>query len=79
MIRIMDCATTDRTELFNRGRAAATPEIEAAVQEILDDVRQRGDQAVLDCIAKFDGVRLTELKVSEEEIAAAYADRKSVV
>lgn len=73
MIRIMDCATTDRTELFNRGRAAATPEIEAAVQEILDDVRQRGDQAVLDCIAKFDGVRLTELKVSEEEIAAAYA------
>ncbi len=72
MIRIMDCATTDRTELFNRGRAAATPEIEAAVQEILDDVRQRGDQAVLDCIAKFDGVRLTELKVSEEEIAAAY-------
>ena len=73
MIRIMDCANTDRTELFNRGRAAATPEIEAAVQEILDDVRQRGDQAVLDCIAKFDGVRLTELKVSEEEIAAAYA------
>lgn len=73
MIRIMDCATTDRTELFNRGRAAATAEIETAVQEILDDVRQRGDRAVLDCIAKFDGVRLTELKVSEEEIAAAYA------
>lgn len=74
MIRIMDCATTDRAELFNRGRAAATPEIETAVQNILDDVRLHGDQAVLSYIAKFDGVQLTELKVSEEEIEAAYAE-----
>ena len=68
MIRIMDCATTERAELFNRGRAAATQEIETAVQNILDDVRENGDRAVLSYIERFDGVKLDGLKVSESEI-----------
>ncbi len=41
------------------------------VKSILDDVKQRGDQAVLEYEAKFDHVELSHLMVSEEEINEA--------
>ena len=43
-----------------------------AVQRILTDVRQRGNQAVIEWTEKIDGVRLTDLQVSPAEIEAAY-------
>ena len=47
---------------------------EASVQEILNAVKEKGDEAVLDYTEKFDGVRLDaeNLLVTEEEIAEAY-------
>lgn len=46
-------------------------QLEAPVGAILREVAQRGDEALLDLTAKFDGVRLAELAVSKEEIEQA--------
>lgn len=46
-------------------------QLEAPVGDILQEVSTRGDQALLDFTAKFDGVRLATLAVSPEEIALA--------
>jgi histidinol dehydrogenase len=45
---------------------------EDAVRRVLDDVRQRGEAAVIDWTEKIDGVRLSSLTVSSAEIEAAY-------
>ncbi len=46
-------------------------QLEAPVGQILAEVRERGDSALLDFTARFDGVRIAELQVSEEEVAVA--------
>ncbi|MEI8033412.1 MAG: histidinol dehydrogenase [Chlorobiaceae bacterium] len=48
-------------------------DVHAVVDGILDDVRQRGDSAVLDYTERFQGVRLSSMKVAPEEIDAAYS------
>jgi histidinol dehydrogenase len=60
------------------GYAAETPGLEekrAAVQEILSGVRERGDDAVAEYTARFDGVTLAPeaFEVTPEEIDAAAA------
>lgn len=47
--------------------------LNATVQAVLDDVRQRGDEAVLEYGEKFDKVKLSSLVVSQEEIKQAEA------
>jgi histidinol dehydrogenase len=42
-----------------------------AVREICDDVRDRGDQAVRDATARFDGVQLTDIRVPEAALKEA--------
>ena len=49
-------------------------DLEAAVRQIIDEVRRRGDAALFDYTFKFDGVKLTSLEVSKEEIKRAYQD-----
>lgn len=46
-------------------------QLEAPVSAILQEVAARGDDALLDFTARFDGVRLADLAVSAEEIALA--------
>lgn len=46
--------------------------VEQAVKRILDDVRQRGEAAVIDWTEKIDGGRLTTLTVSPADIETAY-------
>lgn len=48
---------------------ALTPE--AAVRRILADIRQRGDQAVVEWTARIDGVEADAYEVGADEIAAA--------
>lgn len=45
---------------------------ERTVRQIIDTVRQQGDAALIDYTEKFDGVRLTSLEITSEQIAAAY-------
>ena len=58
---------------FLRRSAEGDPAIETTVKHILDDVRRRGDAAVLDYTSRFDGHRPAVLEVSPEEMAKAAA------
>ena len=62
------------TEL-GRGAASERPDLRARVAEIIATVRERGDAALAEYTARFDGVDVPAdgLKVSEEEIEAAVA------
>ncbi|MBR4539098.1 MAG: histidinol dehydrogenase [Clostridia bacterium] len=48
-------------------------EIEAAVDLIIQTVRQQGDKALIDYAAKFDKAQLTSVLVSDAEIEEAFA------
>jgi histidinol dehydrogenase len=52
------------------------PTLRRSIDALIEDVRVRGDEAVCDALAKFDGIRLTpsQLRVTEEEIASASID-----
>lgn len=56
--------------LMQRG-ITDTSAVRETVAAVLADVRRRGDQALLEYEERFDGVTLTSLRVSEEEIAEA--------
>ena len=47
---------------------------EQTVRQIIDEVRRRGDAALIEYTEKFDGVKLTSLEVSKEKISAAYRE-----
>ena len=52
------------------------PGLVTSIGALIDDVRARGDEAVVDALARFDGVDVPadQLRVSAEEIAAATVD-----
>lgn len=56
------------------GKRESSDDVDLVVRDILDDVRARGDAAILDYTARFDGVTaqsVAELKVTDSEIDAA--------
>ena len=69
MIRIMKYGETPNRELFLR--SLREKDVSAAVAEILADVRERGDAALLEYAEKFDHAKLTALEVSAAERTAA--------
>ncbi len=72
MMRILDFDTLRPEEFLNRD-IQAEEDVSAAVDEILAEVRQRGDAALRDYTRRFDGAELTDLRVSAEEFSAARA------
>jgi histidinol dehydrogenase len=55
--------------------AETDAQVEQRVAEILDDVRKRGDVAVLECTAKFDALNvgsMKELELTQRELRAAF-------
>jgi histidinol dehydrogenase len=73
LVRTRDAEFEEAFRAVEQRRLAAQEEVDRVVATIVDDVRQRGDEAVLDAIERYDGYRLTssELVVTEGEIAAA--------
>ncbi len=71
MIRLMQYSQMQPQEVFSR--LEPKQNVQAAVAEILEAVRTRGDAALREYTEKFDGVRLEELQVSPEEMEAAMA------
>lgn len=57
-------------ELLKRPTESLT-EIRGIVQPIMDDVRQKGDSALKAYTKQFDGVEITNLTVTDEEIKSA--------
>ncbi len=72
MIRIMKYGQVPNAEIFARAVSAA--DVSGAVSDIIADVRARGDQALLDYTARFDGARLDALLVSAEEMEQALSE-----
>ena len=77
-IRLLSTAAPDFEAEFQRLQhwsAEADAAIEQRVAEILADVRARGDAAVLDCTARFDGLQaasVAALALSRDELQAAF-------
>lgn len=64
----------DRTALFARGLSDIfEPSLRASIETLVADVRERGDIAVCDALATFDGIKITpdRLKVGLDEIESA--------
>src|SRR5256885_9021141 len=68
--RLADVDTVEYTRLMQRS-AADVQRVLPQVQAIMAAVRERGDAAVREFSARFDGVQLHDLRVSAEEMTAA--------
>ena len=69
MIKIMKYGEVPNTELFARTQAQA--DVSGIVSCIIQDVRERGDQALLEYTERFDHAKLTSLKVTPGETEEA--------
>ena len=69
MIRILPYSETNFDEIFSR----VEPKVDVAqiVSQIISNVRENGDQALLEYSERFDRVKLESLEVSEAELNAA--------
>jgi histidinol dehydrogenase len=70
MLRILEI--DEAGELFTR-KAVRLAEAERVVGPILEEVRRRGDAALLDYARKFDGLELRQVRVAEAELALPLA------
>ncbi|MBQ8399012.1 MAG: histidinol dehydrogenase, partial [Clostridia bacterium] len=71
MIKILKYGEVPNSEIF--ARAIPKVNVEEAVAQIIENVKARGDEAVLEYCARFDGAKLERLQVSKEEIDEAFA------
>ncbi len=71
MIRTIDTATEDVFALLHKRSAKQDADAQRIVAEIIEDVRSRGDQALIDSGRRFDAPELQSIKVSEREIEKA--------
>ncbi len=78
MIKIFKCGEVDREEIFARNNPTAN--VSEIVADIIATVQKKGDLALKHYAEKFDGVALSSLEVSKEEIEKAFenADKKFV-
>ena len=70
MIQIMKYGHLSKEEIF--ARDTQQMDVSAVVYDIISRVRSEGDSAILDYCRQFDGVELTVLAVTEEEIQEAF-------
>ena len=70
MMRILDFDSLSPEEFLNRD-IQAEEDVSAAVDEIIREVRRRGDEALRDYTRRFDGAEIQDLWVSAEEFDAA--------
>lgn len=72
MIRILDFNEVDKKEIFARSEAIVS--VGEIVADIIRNVREGGDKAVLSYCRQFDGADLKDLRVSKEEIDEAISE-----
>ena len=73
MIRIVTYEGQPAAQLLDRA-AEVKRDVTQAVEAIVENVRLRGDEAVLDYCEAFDGARPDGLLVPEEELDAAFSE-----
>lgn len=67
---ILQAGETFGNEHLQR-KSAFNAQAMATATQIVEDVRERGDECLRELTAKFDGVELTEFRVSDEKFQAA--------
>ena len=70
MIKILKYGEVPNSEIFARGTAAT--DVSGIVSDIIEDVKQNGDKALIKYAEKFDKAVLTSLEVTEAEIEEAF-------
>ena len=70
MIPILKLKDLSEEQILNRD-IQAEENVSAAVDAVIEAVRKNGDTALLEYTEKFDGVKLSDLQVSDGEIARA--------
>ncbi len=70
MIKIYKYGEVSYDEIFARDNIAAS--VEGVVEEIIKNVRSRGDAALFEYSAKFDKAELSSLEVTPEEIEESF-------
>ena len=70
--KLADLDSSERAAITHRSEAIVD-ELLSGVKDIVDEVKEKGDAALIDCTARFDGVdlRAKGLRVTEEEFTAA--------
>ena len=70
MIQILKYGQVEKEKIFSR----VVPEmnVEAIVAEIIENVKNKGDEALFAYTEKFDKAKLTSLAVTREEIEEAF-------
>ena len=71
MIKILKVGEVSPEEIF--ARELPTQSVEGVVADVIARVRAEGDKALYDYTERFDGVKLSSLEVSEEEMEEALA------
>ena len=71
MISIYNMKDVNKDKIFLRTSPLCT--VEEPVKEIIETVKNKGDRALFDYTARFDGVALSSLSVTKEEIEEAAA------
>ena len=72
MIKIYEVGKIKEEEIFARNEPVS--EVGGIVREIIDNVKAKGDKALIEYLEKFDGVKLRQFKVSREEIEEAIGE-----
>ncbi|HEY3413727.1 MAG TPA: histidinol dehydrogenase [Armatimonadota bacterium] len=75
-MQVIDTRTTSAREIrarLTRSASLGDAAKEAAVRDIIEDVRARGDEALLDYGRRWDCPKLETLRITPEAIAAAHA------
>ena len=74
MVKVLDARETDPRELVDQLRRAGgflSEKVREAARRIVANVRDRGDEALLEYTERFDGVRLEKIQVPLEEMKRA--------
>ncbi|MEM7618133.1 MAG: histidinol dehydrogenase [Pseudomonadota bacterium] len=78
-----ELSNRERIDILQRPKSQNDGSVERAAAEIIASVREGGDKAVKDFIAKFDGCSLDAFQVTDEEIKSAIesisADNKKAI
>jgi len=71
MIKIMKYGEVSADEIFDRG--VTSFDVADTVSEIIENVKQNGDKALLEYCEKFDKAKISSIEVTKEEIEEAFS------
>src|SRR5689334_685857 len=67
-------SSLERRQILSRPKSTRDPNLGEKVRDIIQAVRTRGDEALLEFSNKFDRVDLEKFRVSPSEVQQAYSD-----